>query len=911
MPDHGTEKGASFLKLIDAKADYIEDAFNEFDKILSLLKNIPDTLGRQQPPLLFFGDSTLHCNDDQDEQGRTLLKLVAQHLGYDIAAFESWAFAPPSYLNIARILPEATARTKRVIICLNLRSFSDEWFLRPLYQFNSLNAVARYHLKESSFRDSFRAFFEILYTDKLRLSHERFLAMETQCGQIAAITELIASDSENQGKYCYAFPDNYIRSRIAPYIETALVLLAKGYEVIPYITPCCWSPLNEDDRARVGVNAALIVETFKGHGVDVIDFSTLFEDHSDFTCAEHLCLRARMILAGHLIEAIEPGRGKPSEEGEAHSYFAGVMIHDQTRQEPCQLYRADGGENFFVSLSEAALLTLFRKYPSFCRKYIFGKRAYRIRQAVETAELMRKNGRNTLEAAELIKKSAKKYFDSKQLYFYLGNLYRDGGDFEKAISSYRAAIEASCDDLPPGQTVGSVYYNLALCLRRTGELRKAEDILSGLWSENNENELYALELAKTFWLAKKRCEALAFIKDYTEAHPGAAEARSLFFMYLYMENQKEELLYRLLRSPKQKGLAATGGAETKIRDLDDWLSEVKKTAAFPANGKIGAIVMNCNPFTLGHLYLIEKALETVDYLYIFVVREDSSEFSFKDRIYLVKQGTRHLGDRVRVVPSGDFIISKYTFPEYFTKSGATASADSIADVFLFGAYIAPALKIGQRFVGDEPNCIVTDGYNRTMGECLPALGLGFHIIPRRESSGAAISASRVRRMLKDKNFDEIKKLVPESTYTYLSNPDNYRMMMAPEFMGGFYAFGEGWGPNEADGALWRWTLKQRASIYINHMGNGGGRLVLEFCNLYPGNREEPLEAAIQVNDREVCRLTLRDGTNQIILDELPETQLIEIAVITGKLWSPVDFAINNDGRKLGLALTKLEKAGQI
>ena len=52
-------------------------------------------------------------------------------------------------------------------------------------------------------------------------------------------------------------------------------------------------------------------------------------------------------------------------------------------------------------------------------------------------------------------------------------------------------------------------------------------------------------------------------------------------------------------------------------------------------GKIGAIVMNCNPFTLGHKYLIKESLKKVDYLYIFVVEEDKSIFPFKDKILSV------------------------------------------------------------------------------------------------------------------------------------------------------------------------------------------------------------------------------------------------------------------------------------
>ena len=68
--------------------------------------------------------------------------------------------------------------------------------------------------------------------------------------------------------------------------------------------------------------------------------------------------------------------------------------------------------------------------------------------------------------------------------------------------------------------------------------------------------------------------------------------------------------------------------------------------------------MNCNPFTLGHRYLIEQASEKVDHLYVFVVEEDKSFFPFSDRIGLVKKGTADLKN-ITVKPSGkyNFIIN--------------------------------------------------------------------------------------------------------------------------------------------------------------------------------------------------------------------------------------------------------------
>lgn len=182
---------------------------------------------------------------------------------------------------------------------------------------------------------------------------------------------------------------------------------------------------------------------------------------------------------------------------------------------------------------------------------------------------------------------------------------------------------------------------------------------------------------------------------------------------------------------------------------------------------VGSIVMNCNPFTLGHRYLVEYASSRVERLYIFVVEEDKSIFPFADRIELVKKGTADLKN-VTVLPSGKFIISSLTFSGYFNKAELQDSTvDPSMDVELFGREIAPQLGITVRFAGEEPLDNVTRQYNETMARILPEYGVNFEVIPRKETNGGVISASRVRKLLEENNFEEIEKLVPQTTLTYL------------------------------------------------------------------------------------------------------------------------------------------------
>lgn len=181
------------------------------------------------------------------------------------------------------------------------------------------------------------------------------------------------------------------------------------------------------------------------------------------------------------------------------------------------------------------------------------------------------------------------------------------------------------------------------------------------------------------------------------------------------------------------------------------------------HGVIGSIVMNCNPFTFGHRFLIEEALKTVDFLLIFVVEEDESVFSFQERFAMVCQGTADL-ERVMAVPSGPYILSKNTFPEYFQKiDDEDLKKNTEDDITLFAEKIAPKLGIKYRFVGEEREDKVTNEYNEAMKRILPRYGIQVVEIPRKTNSKAVISASRVRHCLSTDHMKELDELVPAST----------------------------------------------------------------------------------------------------------------------------------------------------
>ncbi len=192
--------------------------------------------------------------------------------------------------------------------------------------------------------------------------------------------------------------------------------------------------------------------------------------------------------------------------------------------------------------------------------------------------------------------------------------------------------------------------------------------------------------------------------------------------------------------------------------------------------RIGCIVMNANPFTLGHRYLVEQALQACDWLHIFVASEDVSQFPFVQRLEMVRQGVADLSG-LTVHPGTGYLISRATFPSYFLKEQKVINETySAMDLLIFRRYIAPALGITHRFVGTEPHCAVTAQYNDAMHYWLEgsdnAISRAISVVEidrKTTINGRAISASDVRQLLRQHQAEAIEDIVPKTTLPYLQS----------------------------------------------------------------------------------------------------------------------------------------------
>lgn len=189
----------------------------------------------------------------------------------------------------------------------------------------------------------------------------------------------------------------------------------------------------------------------------------------------------------------------------------------------------------------------------------------------------------------------------------------------------------------------------------------------------------------------------------------------------------------------------------------------------------GIAAMNCNPFTLGHLHLVKTASKMVDTLYLFILEEDKSHFKFNQRFEMVKEGVKEISNVV-VVPTGKYLVSSMTFPDYFVKeNNFNPNLNVTYDFEIFLYYIAPTLNLKKRFIGTEPFCLTTSTQHEIMKETLPKNGVSVIEIKRLNNEFGPISASKVRTQLKNKDYFLLNKFLPISTiellkkYDYLKN----------------------------------------------------------------------------------------------------------------------------------------------
>lgn len=241
---------------------------------------------------------------------------------------------------------------------------------------------------------------------------------------------------------------------------------------------------------------------------------------------------------------------------------------------------------------------------------------------------------------------------------------------------------------------------------------------------------------------------------------------NFIFTKLDKINVFESLNFKVVYEVENAALLEYG-----IYDINKALDDISSKYYIDMITPKGALVMNCNPFTKGHRFLVEEAARSCAQVLLFVVEEDKSLFPFKHRYNIVKDSVSDLKN-VTVIPGGEYIISSATFPSYFLrKEDERLRAYEDMDCGIFGKYFCSKFNIVKRFVGEEPYCNVTNSYNVRLKEILPKYGVELIEIERKKYADEFISASRVRELIENSKMVEVEKIVSEATWKFLNSYD--------------------------------------------------------------------------------------------------------------------------------------------
>ena len=201
--------------------------------------------------------------------------------------------------------------------------------------------------------------------------------------------------------------------------------------------------------------------------------------------------------------------------------------------------------------------------------------------------------------------------------------------------------------------------------------------------------------------------------------------------------------------------------EHNVEGYKDYLRKNK----FPNKGKIGMIEISANPFTNGHAYLIDYAVAHCDYLYVFVVQDNLYGFPYYDRFALIKKYCEKYSN-IKVLEAGAFLGSKHTITAYFYRD-YYMKFDAKEDISNFKNIFLPILDIDVRFMGEEKESEVTNSLNEAYISFMKEINKELVVIPRISYGGHFVSASRIRKAFKQKNFSYIKERVPDFVYEYI------------------------------------------------------------------------------------------------------------------------------------------------
>ena len=203
--------------------------------------------------------------------------------------------------------------------------------------------------------------------------------------------------------------------------------------------------------------------------------------------------------------------------------------------------------------------------------------------------------------------------------------------------------------------------------------------------------------------------------------------------------------------------------------LKQWEKQLSEDINLPEGSSL--VVLNANPFTIGHRYLVDIARRRSSHVLVLVIQGKPESggkgnhentgmvFPFRERMAMTEKGLADMAG-VTILPSGPYIISRNDFPrDFLSRELGRVPAHAALDSMVI-CHVCKALGIKSLFAGDEPRDEMSEIHLKALRSACASSGLALRVAERKRLGEKYISSSMVRQDIADGNMDEAVLLAP-------------------------------------------------------------------------------------------------------------------------------------------------------
>lgn len=290
---------------------------------------IKKILNKEPVDILYFSDSTSFASGRCESSRETIDEFINEVTPKKILKVTDEAYSAIIYQDYVKLLRHTKYKPKLVIIQLNLRTFSDNWYKNPYYMFKVKKESISFF---NSYRFNIYNYINYRYMGKLDKEIKEWKNSEVIYGnkllgtngtiqeeiKITEHLECLGREYDYKEKLSLAFRYHYMNNikDNHPFFNdlnnTLEELKNLNIKVLVYLTPINMEDgvryVGDEFRSRVNSNVETITEYLKKSGIDYIDMSSdlrgdYFVDKR-YSC-EHVNSEGRRQIANKIVNFLK------------------------------------------------------------------------------------------------------------------------------------------------------------------------------------------------------------------------------------------------------------------------------------------------------------------------------------------------------------------------------------------------------------------------------------------------------------------------------------------------------------------------------------------------------------------------------------------------------------------------------